>query len=106
FCWHVWISGLVLKICPSSLSLERLEIVLLHVVDHLPAENLLLYVSIAEVQARPDAGIDDLLESVRESVEVARFARETGAYHAEADIIRAEEHVQYLEVRAVATEVP
>src|SRR5947207_14568922 len=79
---------------------------LLHVVDHLPAENLRLYVGSAEVQARPDAGIDDLLESVRELIEVARFARETGAYHAEADIIRAEEHVQYLEVRAAATEVP
>ena len=86
--------------------MDRLEVVLLHVVNHLPAENLRLYVGSAEVQARPDAGVDDLLESVRESVEVARFAWETGAYHAEPDLVGAEEHLQHLEVRAVATEVP
>src|SRR5207253_5100464 len=31
---------------------------------------------------------------------------ETGAYHAEANRVRAEEHSQYLKVRAVATEMP
>src|SRR5207249_549701 len=60
----------------------------------------------AEVQARPNAGVDDLLERVRKSVEVARFAWEAGAYHAEPDLVRAEEHLQHLKVRAVATEVP
>src|SRR5205814_7413161 len=52
-------------LCPSSLSLERLEVMLLHVVDHLPAENLRLYVGSAEVQARPDAGIDEDRKSTR-----------------------------------------
>ena len=87
-------------------SWDRLEVVLRHVVDDLPAEDLRLYVGSPEVQARPDAGVDDLHESVRESVEVARFAWEAGAYHAEPDPVRTEEHLQYLKMRAVATEVP
>jgi len=45
-------------------SWDRLEVVLRHVVDDLPAEDLRLYVGSPEVQARPDAGVDDLLESV------------------------------------------
>src|SRR5213080_1976862 len=91
--------------CTSSLLLERLKVVRRHVVDHLPAENLRLYVGSAEVQARPDAGVDDLLEGIREPVEVAGFTRKTAARHAESDLVRSEEHLQHLEVRTVAREV-
>lgn len=51
-----------------SLSADRLEVVLRHVAGHLLAENVRLHVRCAEVQTRPDAGLDDLVERLREAV--------------------------------------
>jgi hypothetical protein len=65
-----------------------------------------LYVGSAVVQARPDAGVDDLPESILETVELARLARETAARHVERDVVRAEEHLQHGEMSAVASKVP
>src|SRR5206468_5098622 len=88
-----------------SASLNGLEVVLRHVIGDFPAQGLRLYVGSAEMQAGPDAGVDDLLEGIREPVEVAGFTRKTAARHAESDLVRAEEHLQHLEVRTVAREV-
>ena len=76
-----------------SASLNGLEVVLRHVIGDFPAQGLRLYVSSAEMQAGPDAGVDDLLEGIREPVEVAGFTRKTAARHAESDLVRAEEHL-------------
>jgi hypothetical protein len=51
-----------------------------------------LYVSGAEVQSRIHAGVDDLVQSIREPIEVARFTWETAARHTELDLICAEEY--------------
>jgi hypothetical protein len=34
-----------------------------------PAQDLALYVSSAEVQTRQDAGVDDLVQSIREPID-------------------------------------
>jgi hypothetical protein len=78
-----------------------------HVAGNLPAQDPALYVSGAEVQARLHSGVDDLVQSIREPVEVTwSFIREAEAGHAEPDLVRAEEHFQHLQVRAVEGEVP
>jgi hypothetical protein len=46
----------------ALVSAGRLEVVLLHVVDDLLAEYGALHVRGSEVDAAPDAGVDDLLE--------------------------------------------
>ena len=58
------------------------------------------------MEARPDAGVDDLLEGLREPVEVPRLTVEAAACHIEPDLVGAEEHLQHLKVRTVQTEVP
>jgi hypothetical protein len=73
--------------------------------DDLPAQLLRLHVGSAVMQARPDAGLDHLLERLREPVEVAQLAREAAARHVEPDLSLAEEHLQHPEHRAVETEV-
>jgi hypothetical protein len=80
------------------MSVERLEVVLRHVMRDLPAENLRLHVGGTEVEAGPHTGADDLPESPRETVEVARLPREADARHAEPDLVRAEELLQHSEV--------
>ena len=58
--------------CLSSVSSDRLEVVLLEVLGDLVAEHRSLNVSRAEVDASPHAGVDDLLEHVREPLEAPR----------------------------------
>src|SRR6266550_4955661 len=64
--WVQWLSrrgeGPGVAAPRRSVLLDRLEVVLRHVVDHFPAENLRLYVGSAEMQPRPDPGLDDLPE--------------------------------------------
>jgi len=71
-------------------SLDRLEVVLSHVVSDLLAEHGSLHVGGSEVDACPDAGVDHLLERIREPVEASRRARLV-AVRAESDLVGAEE---------------
>jgi hypothetical protein len=52
---------------------HRLEVVVHHEIGHVDAEVTPLHVGGAEVQARPDAGLDDLLERLREPIEEPRL---------------------------------
>src|SRR6266516_5959355 len=88
-----------------SLSADRLEIVLRHVAGHLLAESVRLHVRRAEVQTRPDAGLDDLLERLREPVEVPRLARKAAAGQVEPDRVGTEEHLQHAQLGTVQTGV-
>ena len=72
------------------MSLDRLEVVLLEVVGNLLAEHGSLHVGGSEVDACPDAGVDHLLERIREPVEASRRARLV-AVRAESDLVGAEE---------------
>ena len=54
--------------------LDRLEVVILEVVGNLLAEHGSLHVGGPEVDACPDAGVDHLLERIREPVEASRRA--------------------------------
>jgi len=55
---------------------DRLKVVLAEPVRHLLADHGSLHVGGAEVDAGPDAGVDDLLQRVREVVEVPGLAGE------------------------------
>src|SRR6266478_2941988 len=90
---------------PSSMSFDRLEVVLLEVVGDLLAEHGSLRVRGAEVDAGPHSSVDDLLERVRESLEAPRG---TGfvAEGAEADPVGAEEVLQRVHERTGRAGVP
>ena len=84
----------VLSCCYS----DRLEVVLLEVVGDLLAEHGSLHVGGAEVDAGPDAGVDDLLERIREPVEAPRGAGFV-AEGAEGDLVGAEEVLERVHER-------
>ena len=81
-----------------SVSLGRLEVVLVEIVGDLFAEHGSLRVGGAEVDAGPHSGVDDLLVRVREPVEAPRG---TGfvAEGAEGDLVGAEEALQRVHER-------
>src|SRR5215218_2191484 len=85
-------------VCPSGFSsTRRLEVVLVEPARDLLAEHRALHVGGAEVDAAPDAGIDDLLERVREAVEAPRRAGRREALVAgrrEGDLVGAQEGLQ------------
>src|SRR5829696_9802123 len=72
---------------PELVLPDGLEVVPCHVLGDVPAEDDRLHVGGAVVEAGPDAGLDDLVERLREPVEVARrLTREAAARHVEADL--------------------
>src|SRR6267378_4739574 len=84
----------------------RLEVVFRHVLNDLSTEGLRLHIGGAVVEARPDARLDDLLERLREPVEVPGLTSEAAARHIKPDLVGAEEHLQHAQVRTVKTQVP
>jgi len=86
-------------------SVDGLEVVLRHVPDDVPSEEPGLEIGRPVVQTRPDPGVDDLVERLREPIEEARLSWEARARHAERDLVRAEEPPQHAQVRAVEAEV-
>ena len=72
-------------------SAHPLEVVLADVAGDLLAQLRSLFVGVPEVDPAPDAGIDDLLERIREALEVARLAREAAAEDVERHPVGAEE---------------
>src|SRR5262245_44240955 len=90
----------------SSTSVDRLEVVLRHVVLDLAPEVLRLDVGGPVVQAGPDPRVDDLLERVGEPIELAELAREGQGRRLVGDLVHAEEVLQDVQVRAVEAEVP
>ena len=74
-----------------SRSAHPLEVVLADVAGDLLSEHRSLFVGVPEVDPAPDAGVDDLLERVREALEVARLAREAAAEDVEPHPVGAEE---------------
>jgi hypothetical protein len=82
-----------MRIKTRSGSPHRLEVVFLHIVYDLLTENLCLHIGGAVVEASPNAGIDDLLEGLREPVAwqasgAVRYAPEQPAYVAELSRVR------------------
>src|SRR3954468_10278858 len=88
-----------------SVVADRLEVVVGHVADDGVAEGHRRGVCGTEVQARPDAGLDDLRERLREVVEGSRLAAEATARYAERDVVSVE-HLEHAQVRSVETDVP
>ena len=75
------------------MSLDRLEVVLLKVVGDLLTKHCSLHVGGSEVDACPHAGVDHVLERIREPVEASRRARLV-AVRAESDLVGADEVLQ------------
>jgi len=86
-------------------SLDRLEVVLSHVVSDLVAKRGSLHIGGAKVNACPDAGVDNLLERVRESLEAPRG---TGfvAERAEGNLVGTEEVLERVHERGGRGGVP
>ncbi len=83
----------------TLLTWRRLEVVTAEPQRHIVADLGALYVGGAEVDAAPDASINDLLYGCGESLEVPWLAREATGVHVEGDLVRAEELLRRIERR-------
>jgi len=83
---------------PSG-SFDRLEVVLLEVMNDSLAEHGALGIGLAEVNAGPHSGVDDLLERLRQPI---KAARSTGfvAEGTEGNLVGAEEGLGRMNKRA------
>jgi hypothetical protein len=99
FCRHGWErawSVVVLVEVPPG----RLEVVPALPTGDLLAEQCTLRVRGSEVDPAPDAGVDDLLERLREALEVPRLRGEPRALDVERDPVGTEEVLHHVQRRA------
>jgi hypothetical protein len=89
----------------QSTSLNWLEVVPPEIVSDLLAEHGTLRVGGAEVDARPHAGVDDLLEHVREPLEAPRGTRFV-AERGDGDLVGAEKVLERVYERTSPAGVP